>query len=217
MALGVLAKGSIVLGGIGSSVGGYFLINNLTSRSEGNIRSTKSIRDKLVQEGYTLLNFENTTGNEWEKIKAEYKKENVDAKRFAGVNKDDDATVLAGIKNSCLQYLQEETENEDNYKLSRRWCVVPISVQNKLKGKTFLKTDAGDSNDNSDWDKLVTKHDSHSDKWISFETGKSTEEKRTKIKEQCAAQSKLETTNAGFEDALKNVDLWCTKESVPKE
>ncbi|AEG72779.1 hypothetical protein MHF_0507 [Mycoplasma haemofelis Ohio2] len=214
MALSTLTKGSILLGGVGSSVGGYFLVNNLTSGDKKEAKAITSIRDKLTQEGYTPLNFENTAGSDWEKIKTEYKKENTDTKRFSGVNKDDDATVLEGIKNSCLQYLLGDSSNEDNYQLSRRWCVVPVSVQNKLKGRTFLNTEAGQPNNDGEWDKIVTKHDSHPNKWIIFEASKSKEEKRTKIKEKCSAQAKLETTHTDFEDALRNVDLWCTKESV---
>ncbi|CBY92446.1 hypothetical protein HF1_04380 [Mycoplasma haemofelis str. Langford 1] len=214
MAVSALYKGAALMGGAGSIVGGYFLANNLSSNQKPEKKVT-SIEDRLRQEGYTPLNFKDTTGNDWNKIKTAYKAENTDNKRFTGIDKNNDNTLLKEISDSCVQYLKGDFNNEDNYKMSRRWCVVPISVQSKLQGRTFLKTETGDSSDDTHWDKIVKQHESgQNDKFtITTGSGNSTNN-RDEIKKQCKEKSAFETTHADFEEALKKVDLWCTKESI---
>ncbi|AEG72727.1 hypothetical protein MHF_0451 [Mycoplasma haemofelis Ohio2] len=212
MAISNLTKGAALLGGAGSAVGGYSLFNHLSS-SPKQEKAITSIEDKLKNEGYTPLNFENTSGEGWNKIKDAYGKENDDSKRFSGVNKNGDGT-LDGIKNSCLKYLKGDATDESGYKLSRRWCIVPVSVKSRLGESALLKTDNSDSGDNGKWDKLVSAEGAN--KFVTFSGGADTNKKREEIKKQCETKAAVETTDATFDETLKSVSLWCTSEAATK-
>ncbi|AEW45247.1 hypothetical protein MHC_01905 [Mycoplasma haemocanis str. Illinois] len=210
MAVSSIYKGIALLGGAGSVAGGYALATHLSSGKNPENKVT-SIEDRLRSEGYTLLDFSNTSGNGWSKIKEAYKAENSDNKRFSNVEKDGSNT-LTGIKDSCLRYLKEDSTNESNYKMTRRWCVVPISVKDKLGAGNLLKSGANEAGDNSKWDEVVKKNELNSNKFVTFnDSGKSNDDKRTEIKKQCETKAAIETTKEDFEESLKQVSSWCTQ------
>ncbi|AEW45218.1 hypothetical protein MHC_01760 [Mycoplasma haemocanis str. Illinois] len=213
MAINNLAKGVALLGGAGGVVGGYSLINHLSSNPKKE-KAITSVEDRLKKEGYTLLNFGNISGDEWNKIKGAYEKENDDGKRFSGVNKSGNDT-LSGIRDACLRYLKGDSTDESIYQLSRRWCIVPISVKSKLGNSALLKAGTGDSEDNNKWDKLVSKNESESaNKFVNFSSGADANKKREEIKKQCETKAAIETTDATFDETLRNVSSWCTSEAT---
>ncbi|CBY92477.1 hypothetical protein HF1_04690 [Mycoplasma haemofelis str. Langford 1] len=210
MAISSLYKGAALLGGAGSVAGGYALATHLSSDKKQENKVT-SIEDRLRSEGYTPLDFTNTNGDGWSKIKEAYKLENSEDKRFSGVEKEGNNT-LSGIRDSCLRYLKEESTNESNYKMSRRWCVVPISVKDKLGAGNLLKSGTNESDDHSKWDEVVKKNDKDNNKFVTFsESGKSSDDKKTEIKKQCETKAAIETTKEEFEESLNQVNLWCTQ------
>ncbi|AEW45214.1 hypothetical protein MHC_01740 [Mycoplasma haemocanis str. Illinois] len=209
MTISNLSKSVALLGGVGSSIGGYFLISNLSSDNSNKKRT--SISDRLKNEGYTLLDFSNTTGSDWEKIKAAYKSEGAGVRRFSETKKTDDDSLISEIKDFCPKYLRGDSSHESNYQMSRRWCVVPISIKDKLKSKTFLNTDT--SSDDGTWAEMVKKN-GVSDFLTSVE-GQNDETKKTEIKKQCKEKAQLETTSVNFDEILKKVELWCTKDTPP--
>ncbi|AEG72722.1 hypothetical protein MHF_0446 [Mycoplasma haemofelis Ohio2] len=209
MAVSTLTKSVALLGGIGSSVGGYFLVSNLSSNSPEEIKVVTSISDRLRSEGYTLLDFSNTTSNGWEKIKTAYKGEETGNRRFSEIKQTSDNALIAEIKDSCSKYLQGDSSNEDNYKMSRRWCIVPLSVKDKLKNKTFLNTE--NTTDDNTWAEMVKKNGAN--EFLTLAGDQNDEAKKTQIKKQCGEKAKLETTDINFEEALEKVGIWCTKET----
>ncbi|AEW45281.1 hypothetical protein MHC_02075 [Mycoplasma haemocanis str. Illinois] len=211
---GTVAKCLALAGGVGGVCGGGVLLaKNINSQPK---RSLINVKDRLLSEGYKLLNLNDPNAEGWDKVKSAYASEANDEKRFPGVERNVDYSVI-GIHSNCLDLIEKEEATEEDYLKARRWCVIPITVSSKFASGALLKYDEGDSTDDTLWNKLANKHwgagvDAKSK--ISNENKSTEEEKRKEIKQKCKALAESDSTSENFYETINKVDMWCSKASA---
>ncbi|AEW45525.1 hypothetical protein MHC_03325 [Mycoplasma haemocanis str. Illinois] len=196
-----IAVASVV--GLGAAGAGGFGIYHLYSPKEKN--AVKSIRDKLISEGFRLL--DKSEQSHWTKLKDEYNKVRTDVnKAFTTTNtdiKEDDLKAL------CETSLKKGKEDLD-YQKAKKWCVVPVSVTQHLTnlGFTTLATDG--NNSKSAWEGLVNEYEDSrnaSHKISGLDT--LSETKWEKIRDKCKEIMSKQSYDDSFDANLESSKRWC--------
>ncbi|CBY93237.1 hypothetical protein HF1_12290 [Mycoplasma haemofelis str. Langford 1] len=189
--------------GVGTvSTGAYFAI----SHDKGT-----NIKDRLEASGYSILNLDKGDSEEWEKIKEAYGKEDDEALRFNGVNKNDASTIV-GIKTACSSLLASTSGDLEK---ARRWCVVPVTVSSRI-GDNLALLSSQESQDTDLWNAKLEEHKKEASKFTKIpnvwdDQANSDELKLAALKKKCEEMAKLNTFDKDFESFVAYTKDWCTK------
>ncbi|OAL10433.1 hypothetical protein A6V39_00015 [Candidatus Mycoplasma haematobovis] len=200
-------KSLIGLSAVGGVAGGCYAISQQLS--------TKSINDKLKDNGYKILT---DSSGDWGKILAQYKlvATGNSALKFAGVTIESEAN----LQEQCKKVLKESSSNSDSYNRGAKWCTVPRDMKDMLKSKgyRFLSTvNNTDNIDQSEWNARLNAHndDTKNEKFtISPTSGnKLTHVKgdRDKMRDACRPLEAKKHYEQNFEADLKKAMLWCSE------
>ncbi|AEG72924.1 hypothetical protein MHF_0652 [Mycoplasma haemofelis Ohio2] len=171
--------------------------------------STKSVAQRLGDEGFVLLNSssEKTTLG---KVLEVYK--TLPENNGKTPSTDDLLTM-------CGSIVKKDYDSDDDYKKSRRFCVIPksVSASSKLAGKTILKNGENNEEDKGTWESLKTKYTVASNapkkiKGLDTLTGTSGEEWKS-LRNQCKSLLEKDTTDADYDDLVEKSLIWCVKDA----
>ncbi|AEG73643.1 hypothetical protein MHF_1409 [Mycoplasma haemofelis Ohio2] len=212
----LLAKSAAATGAIGGIAGGAYLIkSHLFSGQE-------SIRSKLEKEGWVLLSHEGKE-SEWTTIYGKYKKKETKdpSKLDETVTKNEaDNSGIPKLKRSCELALSKEF-SESLYKSIIRWCVTPVSVEERLKYLgNYTKINVEDSDattDNDIWQtrEATFKSDlTKNNQYLGVDLPSTPDNKAEnikKLKTGCRNHLGRKNYEDEFESSIEKVKDWCGK------
>ncbi|CBY92610.1 hypothetical protein HF1_06020 [Mycoplasma haemofelis str. Langford 1] len=119
----------------------------------------------------------------------------------------------------CGSIVKKDYDSDDDYKKSRRFCVIPkaVSTSPKLAGKVILKNGENNEEDKNTWGSLKTKYTATSNaskriKGLDTLTGTSGEEWKS-LRNQCKSLLEKDTTDADYDDLVEKSLIWCVKDA----
>ncbi|AEW45851.1 hypothetical protein MHC_04975 [Mycoplasma haemocanis str. Illinois] len=214
-----LTKGLIGLGGLGSIAGGSVLAWQKGVFSS----SIKSVKDKLLSNGYEILD---ANSGHWTEIFKTYK----DAKNTKWKFERDEITSssqdseIQKLKDKCQEALSLRSYDDQNYYNAVKWCVVPKKVESFIDKKSLLNT-AENNQDTQKWQQVLTKYKTSkkggAGKYamdgveLEDDAGNTKDESnRKKIIEGCKSRREKYHYSLDFESVLQEVKTWCTEEAT---
>nr|WP_045118523.1 hypothetical protein [Mycoplasma haemocanis] len=212
----VIFKSVIAAGATGGVLGGAYLVTPYVFPKK------ESIRSKLEKAGWNIL-LHTGRDSEWTAIYEKYKsKETNDLSKLDGTvtkNESND-TGIPKLKKSCESALSKEF-SESLYKAAVRWCVTPISVENRLQhlgGYTKINIDENNTTlDHETWKQREVTFKSNSSKnssdfGITFPASTNNQESNIKeIKKGCKKHLEKKNYEDDFESSIQNARNWCNK------
>ncbi|AEW45326.1 hypothetical protein MHC_02300 [Mycoplasma haemocanis str. Illinois] len=200
MNLKILTLSGVTVAGLGTAATYGFL------KSQS---STKSVAQRLQDEGFVLLksNSDQATIN---KVLGVYKTLPENSGKTPSIS---------DLLTMCSHIFKKDYYSNDDYKKSRRFCVIPKTVLDspKLSGKTILKNGENNEEDKSTWESLKTKYSVASNtskkiKGLDTLTGSSGEEWKS-LRNQCKNLLEKDSTDEDYDDLIEKSLIWCIKDA----
>ncbi|AEG72688.1 hypothetical protein MHF_0412 [Mycoplasma haemofelis Ohio2] len=193
-ALGVL--------GAGGATGLGIAISNSLSSGE-------TIKDKLSQEGFSILE-ENRS--EWGEILKSYK-DNKNTWKFkkehSGIS--DEIQTESSLKQVCKAILKLDSSISEIYKSATKWCVVPRKAEEFVSG--LLDVNESNTNDTEAWKhnvdgyKATKKGNENKYEWSDVTFSGSEDTKNLKVG--CKTRRGKLTYDVEFDSAINELKKWC--------
>ncbi|CBY92451.1 hypothetical protein HF1_04430 [Mycoplasma haemofelis str. Langford 1] len=197
------------LGAGGALGGGIALSSKLLSNTQ-----RESIKDRLEKDKYQILNTK--ASDHWTNIIESYKKtENV--WKLEGK----DISDVETLKSVCESKATSDY-SEDLYKSFTKWCVVPRTAEDLLKGSfTLLESDDTHATDKEKWKHNVEAYESaksgeqYSLKDVSFKDKNGEDDKTKALKTGCKTRKGKFTYDVDLDSSIKEIKEWCLAKSQP--
>ncbi|CBY93332.1 hypothetical protein HF1_13240 [Mycoplasma haemofelis str. Langford 1] len=185
--------------------------------------SPKSIKERLIDDKYEILD---QGSSKWTEIFNVYKGDGNTKWKFEndGISNSSQNTDIPKLKGKCQEILNKISSDEKSYSLASKWCVVPRKLNSFLDSASFLNDQETENESQAEWKKILDKYTATktaetkyamSDVTLEVASGTSKDaDNIKKIKKGCQDRKEKYNYSLDFEDSLKEVKSWCTKEAA---
>ncbi|CBY92876.1 hypothetical protein HF1_08680 [Mycoplasma haemofelis str. Langford 1] len=190
--------------GVGAaSAGGFGVYNFYFKDSED-----RSLRAKLISEKFTILTNKPEDRQHWEELKGKYNESKNIANKVFKVS--DKEVTVDDLKDLCKDYLSRE--QEDLYSKVKRWCIVPVTVDNHLRNLklTPLSTQDSGNTDQDKWEALAGGYKNSNDKITGLEVAD--KNAWASLKNKCKELISKKNYEDEFDTNLKSSMRWCVQQ-----
>ncbi|OAL10600.1 hypothetical protein A6V39_00850 [Candidatus Mycoplasma haematobovis] len=192
------------LGAVGGiSIGSYYALNN-----------SQNIKGRLEEEKFTVLTSSSAL-IDWTAVLNKYKQEQTNTftgKADAGNNVNEDY-----LQSKCSKILNNKSDDTNNYKLAKRWCVKEETINAILqkRGYTVLSTTEAKSEEVPAWEANLKELQKDTNKFKAIKDNINKIQKSeniTALKEGCnlLQTGTIKTTDGKFEENIKLASQWCS-------
>ncbi|AEW45194.1 hypothetical protein MHC_01640 [Mycoplasma haemocanis str. Illinois] len=206
-------KASLGVVALTGTIGGGILVNNYFTKNSGEPKKTL-ISKRLESEGYVLLDVNKDA--EWTNTVNKHKETNFTYPRFSLKASQE----LIDLKKECQRVLNV-TNNEEDYKKAKKWCVKPMSVKDLISSKklTLLKVQTNDNSNKQEFQSLVERYEKEGNgnnaiKGLSLEISGNKDNNWSKLRDKCRELSEKEFWSMDYDDEVLKVEMWCINEAV---
>ncbi|AEW45569.1 hypothetical protein MHC_03545 [Mycoplasma haemocanis str. Illinois] len=182
--------------------GGIYLANKGTEVKK------ETIRDKLIKDRYTLLDGSKSEHqSHWAKSLEKYKEE----------YKNQTTYTEGELKTRCIELFNKEELNYADYKVAKKYCVVPRKISERLKDIEFKSLDTSGTQQEvtEKWKKLSEeyKKKGKGDNQLDTLAASSVNDADgTSLKNSCKTVLEKEHWDDKYDSLLENAKSWCTEE-----
>ncbi|AEW45523.1 hypothetical protein MHC_03315 [Mycoplasma haemocanis str. Illinois] len=189
--------------GTASAIGGgiYFANRNTSTPT---IKET--LKSRLVKEKYTLLSVDNSSHKDhWNKSLEKYKASHNNQTSYTEEN----------LKDMCNGLLGKEDIKEEDYKIARKYCVVPRKISERLEdlGIAALKTTGTENGVDEKWKKLAGeyKKTGSGNQQLNGLDNSTVKDTGEELKKKCGEVFNKEHWEENYDSLLDNTKRWYTE------
>ncbi|AEG73562.1 hypothetical protein MHF_1326 [Mycoplasma haemofelis Ohio2] len=173
-----------------------------SSKEEKKTIANKSVSQFLVENQYTLL--DTNSQDKWSEVLEKYKKAYPQG-----------ITEVSKLQSYCKDLLDKKGFGESDYKEARRWCVSPVSVNNRLSlfGRKALSTETSQNADDTQWNGKLSSHANALSNKLSREFSGDASANLKAIKEECKTLNDKTNDEESFDEDFSKSMSWCSVDS----
>ncbi|AEG73158.1 hypothetical protein HF1_08210 [Mycoplasma haemofelis str. Langford 1] len=193
------------LAGLGTAGvgGGIYLANRDTTSPV----EKETLKSKLVKDRYTPLSSSNSDHQtHWDKSLEKYKVKHNNQPSYTD----------AKLKEMCNGLFEKENIKDEDYKIARKYCVVPRKISERLSDLKIkaLSTTGSEDGVAEKWKKLAGeyKNKGTGDKQLNGLTHSTVKDTGDELKNKCGEVFDKEHWEENYDSLLDNAKLWCTEE-----